>query len=75
MLMTKQLKRLNYKPPYSTCPTAASGHRHINKRKRESGNYSYTIYFKKTNSRSFKYLKLALCYKFIMILKFKSNLI
>lgn len=73
--MTKQLKRLNYKPPYSTQPIAASGHRHVSKTKRESGNYSYTIYFKKRKSRTFKHLKLALCYKFILILKFKSNLI
>jgi len=75
MIMTKQLERLNYKRPYSTCPIASSGHRHISKIKRKNGNYSYTIYFKKKNSRSFKELKFALCYKFIMILKFKSNII
>jgi len=69
--MTKQLKRLNIKPPYSTRPIASSGHRYVNILERK--NISYYVCIKKINSRTFKEKKLALCYKFIMLLKIKSN--
>ena len=72
--MTKQLERLNYKRPYSTQPVANSGHRYVNKLIR-SGKISYFVFMKKRHSRTFREKKLALCYKFIMLLKIKSNII
>ena len=72
--MTKQLERLNYKRPYSTQPVASSGHRYVNKITR-SGKTSYYVFVKKKHSRTFREKKLALCYKFIMLLKIKSNII
>jgi len=69
--MTKQLERLNINPEYSTRPIASSGHRYVNIIKRK--NISYYVCLKKTHSRTFKEKKLALCYKFIMLLKIKSN--
>lgn len=71
--MTKQLKRLNIKHPYSTRPVASSGHRYINLIKRNR--ISYFVCIQKRHSRTFKEKKLALCYKFIMLLKIKSKLI
>jgi len=73
--MTKQLKRLNYKRPYSTTPVASSGHRYVNKIIRSGKVSSYYVCIKKKHSRTFKDKKLALCYKFIMLLKIKSNII
>lgn len=72
--MTKQLKRLNFKRPYSATPVATSGHRHVHKIVR-SGKTSYYVFVKKKHSRTFRDKKLALCYKFIMLLKIKSNII
>jgi hypothetical protein len=72
--MTKQLKRLNFQRPYNPQPVASSGHRYVNKIIR-SGKTSYFVYVKKRHSRTFKDKKLALCYKFIMLLKIKSNII
>jgi len=71
--MTKQLKRLNIKPHYNPRPIASSGHRFVNIIKRKK--ISYFVCIKKKHSRTFKEKKLALCYKFIMILKIKSNII
>lgn len=71
--MGKQLKRLNIKPAYSTTPMASSGHRHVNLIKRRR--ISYFVCIQKRHSRTFKEKKLALCYKFIMLLKIKSNII
>ena len=70
----KELKRLNIQRPYSTQPVANSGHRYVNQIIR-SGKTSYYVYVKKKNSRTFREKKLALCYKFIMLLKIKSNII
>ena len=72
--MTKQLERLNIQRPYSAQPVASGGHRYVNKIVR-SGKTSYYVYVKKRHSRTFRDKKLALCYKFIMILKIKSNII
>jgi len=72
--MTKQLQRLNFKRPSSATPVAASGHRHVHIILR-SGKISYYVYVKKKHSRTFREKKLALCYKFIMLLKIKSNII
>lgn len=70
----KELKRLNIQRPYSTQPVANSGHRYVNQIIR-SGKTSYYVYVKKKHSRTFREKKLALCYKFIMLLKIKSNII
>lgn len=72
--MTKQLKRLNFKRPYNPQPVANSGHRYVNKITR-CGRVSYFVFIKKRHSRTFREKKLALCYKFIMLLKIKSNII
>ena len=72
--MTKQLERLNIKPPYSTRPMASSGHRHISRRV-PSGSYTVLIYKEKYRIKTFKELKHALTYKFICILKNKANII
>jgi len=71
--MTKQLKRLNISPADPLYPIPKSGHRHIYIPPRER--ISYMVSYYKKPSRTFKNLNDALCYKFIMILKFKSNLI
>jgi len=73
--MTKQLERLNFQRPYSTTPIASSGHRYVNKIIR-SGKISYYVYVKKKHrAHTFRDKKLALCYKFIILLKIKSNII
>ncbi len=72
--MTKQLLRLNMKPPYSTRPIAKSGHRHINIPPRKYKTYTVLIYKTKYQSRTFKELKHGLTYKFILILKYKANI-
>ena len=74
--MTKQLKRLNIQPEgIAIRPVATSGHRHINELRRR-GKISYHVKFENGRSRTFKDdKKLALCYKFIMLLKIKSNTI
>jgi hypothetical protein len=72
--MTKQLERLNFQRPYNPQPVANSGHRYVNKIVR-SGKVSYYVCIKKKHSRTFRDKKLALCYKFIMLLKIKSNII
>ena len=72
--MTKQLLRLNIKPPYSTRPMASSGHRHISQ-SGTSGSYTVLIYKERYRSKTFKELKHALTYKFILILKNKANII
>ncbi len=72
--MTKQLKRLNIKPEYSLYPMPKSGHRYINIPPRKRISYTVTLYQKKYRTRTFKELKLALCYKFIIILKNKANI-
>lgn len=72
--MTKQLKRLNIKPEYSLYPMPKSGHRYINIIRRKRISYMVTLYQKKYRTRTFKELKLALCYKFIIILKNKANI-
>jgi len=69
--MTKQLERLNIKPPYDTRPIANTGHRHICKMKNRN---SFGVKYDKYKGRSFKNLKDALCYKFILLLKIKSNI-
>ncbi len=71
--MTKQLERLNIKPRYNPRPIASSGHYYINTLKRKK--ISYYVRIKKTASRTFSDKKMALCYKFIMLLKIKSNII
>lgn len=71
--MTKQLNRLNIKPPYSTRPLPTSGHRHINIPPRKYKSYTVLIHKEKYRSKTFKELKHALCYKFILILKNKAN--
>ena len=71
--MTKQLERLNIKPPYSTRPIALSGHRHINIPPRKYKTYTVLFCKHKYKSKTFKELKHALCYKFILILKVKAN--
>ena len=70
--MTKQLQRLNIKPPYSTRPIANTGHRHICKM---TDRKSYGVKLPRKKGKSFKTLKKALCYKFILLLKNKSNII
>ena len=70
--MTKQLKRLNIKPPYSTRPMPSSGHRCLTFRKTKYKTY-FIVTVKQRGQRQFKCMKLALCYKFIMILKIKSK--
>ena len=70
----KELKRLNIQRPYSSQPIANSGHRYVNQIIR-SGKTSYYVCVKKKHSRTFREKKLALCYKFIMLLKIKSNII
>lgn len=74
--MTKQLKRLNIQPEgIAIRPIASSGHRYVNKIMR-SNKISYYVYVKKRNNpRTFRVKKLALCYKFIILLKIKSNII
>jgi len=72
--MTKQLKRLNIKPEYSLYPMPKSGHRYINIIRRKRISYMVTLYQKKYRTRTFKELKLALCYKFIIILKNKAGI-
>ena len=74
--MTKQLKRLNIKPIYSTRPISNSGHRHIHviKRKGQKFLYMVTLSRLKYKSRTFKSITNSLCYKFIIILKSKANL-
>ncbi len=72
--MTKQLLRLNIKPPYSTRPIASSGHRHINIPPRKYKSYTVVFYTTKYKGKTFKELKHALCYKFILILKNKANI-
>jgi len=71
--MTKQLKRLNFKPPYSLYPTSKSGHKHIYIPPKKR--ISYMVSFYKKPSRTYKSLTDALCYKFIILLKIKSNII
>jgi len=70
--MTKQLIRLNIKPPYSTRPVANSGHRFICKAVHRR---SYGVKLPRKKGKSFNTLKKALCYKFILLLKIKSNII
>ena len=72
--MTKQLVRLNIKPEYSAYPIPKSGHRYINIPPRKKISYMVYLHQKKYNTRTFKELKLALCYKFIIILKNKANI-
>ena len=73
--MTKQLNRLNIQPEgIAIRPIASSGHRYVNKLTRR-GKISYYVYVKKKHSRTFREKKLALCYKFIILLKIKSNII
>jgi len=72
--MTKQLKRLNIKPEYSLYPMPKSGHRYVNIPPRKRISYTVTLYCKKYRTRTFKELKLALCYKFIIILKNKAGI-
>jgi len=71
--MTKQLLRLNIKPPYSTRPLPSAGHRHINIPPRKYKYYTVIYCTAKYKSKTFKELKHALCYKFIIILKNKVN--
>ena len=69
--MTKQLERLNFKRPYSIRPVANTGHRHICKRR----NYNqYSVKMPEKKGKAFKNLTDALCYKFILLLKIKSNI-
>jgi hypothetical protein len=70
----KELKRLNIQRPYNPQPVANSGHRYVNLIIR-NGKTSYYVYVKKKHSRTFREKKFALCYKFIMLLKIKSNII
>lgn len=73
----KELKRLNYKVPYSTRPIGNSGHRFVYRRKsRCAGRYYYAVCFSKRKipARQFKFRNDALCYKFIILLKIKSNI-
>jgi len=72
--MTKQLKRLNIKPEYSLYPIPNSGHRYVNIPPRKKISYMVYLYQTKYKTRTFKELKLALCYKFIIILKNKANI-
>ena len=69
--MTKQLERLNFKRPYSLRPVANTGHVHICQRRHYN---SYSVKMPHRKGKAFKNLKLALCYKFIMLLKIKSNI-
>lgn len=72
--MTKQLKRLNIKPIYSTRPISNSGHRFIHIIRRNSKIlYIMTRYKNHSKTRSFKKLTDSLCYKFIIILKTKAK--
>lgn len=70
--MTKQLKRLNIKPPYNTMPIPPTGHRYITFRRTTKKTY-FIVTVKQTGARQFISKKLALCYKFIMLLKIKSK--
>ncbi len=72
--MTKQLIRLNIKPEYSLYPMPKSGHRYVNIPPRKKISYTVNLYQRKYNTRTFKELKIALCYKFIIILKNKANI-
>jgi hypothetical protein len=72
--MTKQLIRLNIKPEYSLYPMPKSGHRYINIPPRKKISYTVNLYQRKYRTRTFKELKIALCYKFIIILKNKANI-
>lgn len=71
--MTKQLKRLNIQPFDSLYPIPKSGHRHIYIPPRN--HISYMVSYYKKPSRTYKNITDALCYKFIMLLKIKSNII
>ena len=73
--MTKQLERLNIKPPYSTRPLPSSGHRHISLSRATERSYTVLMYKNKYGSKTLPLLKHALCYKFILILKNKANII
>ena len=70
--MTKSLKRLNIKPLYSTRPMPPTGHRCLTFKKTKKKTY-FIVTVKQRGQRQFKCKKLALCYKFIMLLKIKSN--
>lgn len=70
--MTKQLERLNIKPRYNTMPIPATGHRYLTFRRTKKKTY-FIVTVKQTGARQFKCKKLALCYKFIMLLKIKSK--
>mgnify|MGYP003114944443 CR=1 FL=1 len=72
--MTKQLNRLNIKPTYSLVPLPKSGHRYINIPPRKKTSYMVYLHKDKYNSRTFKNLNDALCYKFIVILKYKAKI-
>jgi hypothetical protein len=69
--MTKQLIRLNIKPPYSTRPVANTGHRHICK---AAHRHSYGVKLPGRKGSGFNTLKKALCYKFIILLKIKAKI-
>ena len=71
----KELKRLNYELPYSTRPISNSGHRFVYRRMGR-GRYYYAVCFRKQMipARQFKLRRDALCYKFIILLKIKSNI-
>ena len=70
--MTKQLKRLNIKHRYDPRPVPPSGHRCLTIKKTPNRNY-WIVTVKQKAARQFKVKKIALCYKFIMLLKIKSN--
>ena len=72
--MTKQLLRLNIKPEYSLYPMPKSGHRYVNIPPRKKISYTVNLYQRKYRTRTFRELKIALCYKFIIILKNKANI-
>ena len=72
--MTKQLIRLNIKPEYSLYPMPKSGHRYVNIPPRKKISYTVNLYQRKYRTRTFRELKIALCYKFIIILKNKANI-
>ena len=72
--MTKQLIRLNIKPEYSLYPMPKSGHRYVNIPPRKKISYTVNLYQRKYRTRTFRELKIALCYKFIIILKNKAKI-
>ncbi len=70
--MTKQLKRLNIKHCPLPIPVPPTGHRCLTFKRTKYKTY-FIVTVKQRGQRQFKCKKLALCYKFIMLLKIKCK--